>query len=62
MFHSEKPARFWCLTALAVVLVMAVLQVGWAMAEDPAGDAAPAHQRAEACSAGSRTVRARSAR
>jgi biopolymer transport protein ExbB len=48
MFHSKKSERFWCLTAVAVVLLMAVVQVGWVMAQEPAGDAAaPAHPESQ---------------
>jgi biopolymer transport protein ExbB len=44
MFHSRKTLWFWCLTALAVVLLLAVFQAGWAMAEDSAGAAPPAKE------------------
>ena len=43
MLRSEKPLRSWCLIALTVVLLVAVFQVGFAMADDPAG-ANPAQQ------------------
>jgi biopolymer transport protein ExbB len=41
MFCSHKPLRFWCLTALAVVLLVAVFQAGWAMADDSTAAAPP---------------------
>jgi biopolymer transport protein ExbB len=48
MFRSRKSERFWCLTALVVVLLTAVVQVGWAVAEDQAGDAGTAaHQEGQ---------------
>ena len=44
MLRSEKRLRFWCLTALTAVLLLAVFQVGLAMAQDSAGDAPAPHE------------------
>ena len=41
MFHSEKSLRFLCLTGLIVILLLAVFQVGLAMAEDAASPTPP---------------------
>jgi biopolymer transport protein ExbB len=43
MFRSDKSLRFWCLTALIAILLLAVFQVGLTMAQD-SGEAAPAKQ------------------
>jgi len=46
MFRSEKSLRFWCLTALTAVLLLAVFQVGLAVADDSAGAAPPPRESA----------------
>jgi biopolymer transport protein ExbB len=40
MFRSEKSLRFWCLTALSALVLLAVFHVGMAAAQEVAGDAA----------------------
>ena len=48
MFHSRKSDRFWFVTGLAVVLLVAVVQVGWAVAQEPGADApAAAHPESQ---------------
>jgi biopolymer transport protein ExbB len=44
MFRSEERLRFWRLTALSAVFLLAVFQVSTAMAQDSVGDAPASHE------------------
>jgi biopolymer transport protein ExbB len=48
MFQSRKSERFWCLSAVAIALLIVAVQVSCALAQEPAGDAgAPTHPESQ---------------